>query len=138
MGKLMDNYPPDYDHLQREVFGDEYEYHCPHCDSTNVYAEREQHQQIMPAECLHCGARDFYSQEDCIDASDVEVLAGWWLPEGEKQDPEQRASFTPEQVQLVTFKREAALGARATRVWQEAKREERAAALRGYHDNALF
>lgn len=135
---------------------------CPHCDSTRIDAEfvdvgcGGRGVQATPYECYDCGAREFYSSEDAIDALDVEILAGWHIhpgPDNLSDADRARCSklypLNDQQKTACALNRSRASTAREERLREEARtkanadavrrsQEERARAQQSYLDNALF
>lgn len=131
---------------------------CPHCGSSNLEAEfvdvgcGSPGVQASPYMCWDCGAREFSSEEDAIDAFDVEVACNWHMgqPELGKPDDEmiKRSAMWPltdKQKSLCADRRASArraLKERAAReemhkTWVEAQNEKQRI-QQAYIDESLF
>lgn len=135
---------------------------CPHCGSTALGVEfvdvgvGGRGVQATPYECYDCGAREFYSDEDVIDALDVEIAAGWHLcpgPDNLQGRDLARCSnlypLTDQQLTECALKRSRASRTREERLLEVARakgqsdalrrsQDERERVQRGYLENALF
>lgn len=109
---------------------------CPHCHG-RVIEEREGAQLIQPEYCEDCGAQANYD-DHLGGLHDLEVHTGYVFGEDFWPEASMAHPLTEAQGALVDRKREVWEGHRSERMNAQATRDARSAAVKAYHDEALF
>ena len=109
---------------------------CPHCHG-RIIEEREGPNLIAPETCEDCGAQANY--DDCLGAlHDLEIHTGYLFGEHFYPEASMAHPLTEEEGSWVDRKREVWGRHRSTRMDAQAVRDARSAAVKAYHDEALF